>query len=446
MTILAFTCLFFCAAFFLLSLYSAVISFVEKERRAAFRFIVTAIAISTFYGSVYAIGSPIVSAIAVALPVLFLLALAIPYKRFDYSFTPPARQIDERDIMFSRNELQPNTARYREYYDRKPELEELDNRFRSYSGLLSPKATYYHPHLFNTTIANFTTIESLHKNICSNDASTPQYIDPNEVTAYLRWWAKRLGVHSIGFTHLEKHHLYSHKGRREEYGQEIKSSHQYAVAFTVEMDFLMTRHAPQAPIIAESSQQYLNAAVIATQMAEFIRTMGFSARTHIDGNYQVVCPLVARDAGLGEIGRMGLLMTPKLGPRVRIAAITTDMPIIPEAAKTDASLIHFCTICKKCARACPSQSIQHCDRTEIEGVRRWQISSEKCFTYWCRIGTDCGRCMSVCPHSHPNNLLHNVVRWGIRRSHLFRYVALFMDDFYYGKMPASLSIFSKQKR
>ncbi|MFQ6103859.1 MAG: hypothetical protein ACE5OP_06150 [Candidatus Glassbacteria bacterium] len=52
-----------------------------------------------------------------------------------------------------------------------------------------------------------------------------------------------------------------------------------------------------------------------------IRNLGYPARTHIDGNYRVVCPLVARDAGIGEIGRMGLLMTPRLGPRVRIAVV-----------------------------------------------------------------------------------------------------------------------------
>jgi epoxyqueuosine reductase QueG len=150
----------------------------------------------------------------------------------------------------------------------------------------------------------------------------------------------------------------------------------------------------------------------------------------------VVCPLVARDAGLGEIGRMGLLMTPELGPRVRIAVVTTNLPMKFDVKKRDLSMINFCRKCKKCADVCPPQAIPFDDRIKIDGVLRWQINSEACFTFWCKIGTDCGRCMSVCPYSHPNNLLHNLVRSGIRQSALFRLLAIKMDDFFYGSRPA----------
>jgi len=90
----------------------------------------------------------------------------------------------------------------------------------------------------------------------------------------------------------------------------------------------MVNSGPLAPIIMESSQKYLDSGSIAVQLAAFIRNLGYPALAHIDGNYQVVCPLVARDAGLGDIGRMGLLMTPKLGPRVRIGVVTTDLPLL----------------------------------------------------------------------------------------------------------------------
>jgi len=43
--------------------------------------------------------------------------------------------------------------------------------------------------------------------------------------------------------------------------------------------------------------------------------------------------------------------------------------------------------------------------------------------------------MRTCPYSHPDNLLHNVVRAGIKRSALFRETALKMDDFFYGRVP-----------
>ena len=64
----------------------------------------------------------------------------------------------------------------------------------------------------------------------------------------------------------------------------------------------------------------------------------------------MIAPLVARDAGLGEIGRMGLLMTPRLGPRVRLGVVTTDLPLAPNEAGDDLSVLDFCTRCKKCAQ------------------------------------------------------------------------------------------------
>jgi len=132
---------------------------------------------------------------------------------------------------------------------------------------------------------------------------------------------------------------------------------------------------------------------------------------------------------------MGLLMTPKLGPRVRIAVVTTDMPVIIDEKRDYSSVIDFCTICKKCADVCPSASISHYNRSVHEGVLRWKINSESCFTYWSAIGTDCGRCIAVCPYAHPNNLMHNAIRWGIGNSFLFRRFALWMDDLFYGRRP-----------
>lgn len=186
----------------------------------------------------------------------------------------------------------------------------------------------------------------------------------------------------------------------------------------------------------ESARQYLNAGVIAVNLAELVRRLGYRARAHIDGNYRVICPLVARDAGLGELGRMGLLMTPKLGPRVRIAVVTLDIPLVPDEPFSDSTTLDFCLQCRKCAESCPSRALPFGDPEEDEkGALRWKIDAEACFTLWAKLGTDCARCMAVCPYSHPDNLLHNGIRWGIRRNVLFRRGAVYMDDLVYGRRP-----------
>ncbi|MFC2151294.1 reductive dehalogenase [Bacteroidota bacterium] len=380
----------------------------------------------------------IISSIILALIYLFLLILFIPYRskiRIEYQI--PTEKTDERDIMFSRNELKSGTEKFENYYLNNPEKKDLDEKFREKPGLLSPKSTMYQPFSFASAHANLEIIEALKPIVNGPVSDYKTDVNADKISNYLKIWSKKLGAQSVGITELKNYHLYSHKGRRELYGKEIINNHKYAIALTIEMDHEMIQTAPKGTVVMESTQQYLNSGTIALQLASFIRNLGYEARAHIDGNYEVICPLVARDAGLGEIGRMGLLMTPQLGPRVRIAVVTTDIPLVIDKRKEFSSAIHFCEICKKCADICPSRSIPFNKRENVKGVLRWQINSESCFTYWCASGTDCGRCLAVCPYSHPNNLMHNFIRWGIKNSFIFRRFALYMDDLFYGRKPKS---------
>jgi ferredoxin len=362
---------------------------------------------------------------------LFLPLANRPVIRDD---TPGAR-IDERDIMFSRNLLLEGEDRFESYYAANPEKRALDDEFRAKPGFLGREATAYNAYHFASADASFWTIEHLRPYVEGRPARKQVESDPQAITRYIKGWMSKLGAVSVGVTELRDYHKYSIIGRGAEYGRPVQLDHDYAIALTVEMTKEMVDRAPLGPTAMESAQQYVDSGVIAVQVAQFIRLLGYNARAHIDGNYRVVCPLVARDAGLGEIGRMGLLMTPELGPRVRLAVVTTDMPLVVDERVPDDSLVDFCIQCKKCAEVCPPKAISFDDRKEIDGVVRWQINQEACFTFWCQVGTDCARCMSACPYSHPNNALHRFVRFGVRRNGLFRRLAIKGDDLFYGRNP-----------
>jgi len=377
--------------------------------------------------------------IVLSLTAFIALLLFFPTRIFERKLKReiPSGQINERNVMFSRNLLEPGSVRFREYYSEFPEHLTPDNNFRAKTGLLSDKAKFYDPFTFNASKAIFESITAFHPIVDGKPHPERAEIDPEKMAASIRQWMLKEGAVSVGFTPTHDYHWYSVVGRGEDFGQKAQLPHPYAIAFTVEMDKEMMDTAPQGPVVMESARQYMNAAVIATEVAMEIRKLGYNARAHIDGNYRLVCPLVARDAGLGEIGRMGLLMTPKLGPRVRIGVVTTDMPVPPSKQRDFSDMIHFCRICKKCAHVCPSRSIPTDDRKEINGVKRWQIDQESCYTTWCILGTDCGKCMSDCPYSHPDNLFHNMIRALIRNSYIFRYFAVKMDDLFYGRKPKS---------
>jgi len=423
---------------FLFFIFGVITSIKENEKTAVFRLSIFTILLPLpFFISTF-LPIPLKDEISIGLLSIFSLItiiLFLPIRGSKIEKDTPLNRIDERDTMFSRKELKEGTDSFEEFYKNNPDKKILDDKFRKRPGLLKPGTTYYNAFHFAAADSSFETISELHSMVDGKPSENPVTVKVDEITEFIKKWSLKLGAIDCGMTELRDYHLYTTGGRGERYGKPVLNNHKYAIAFTTEMDKRMIHSAPNGSIIMESGQQYLESGTIAIQVAKFIRNLGYFARAHIDGNYHVVCPLVARDAGLGEIGRMGLLMTPRLGPRVRISVVTTDLPLLIDKRKTDYSVTDFCKMCNRCAVACPSKAISFEDKKDIDGVRRWQINSEACYTLWCTFGTDCGRCVAVCPYSHPDNVYHNFIRFGIRNSKIFRWFAVIMDDAIYGKKP-----------
>ena len=418
----------------------ALISYREKHRRASRLSLLLAFLTLAFF-LILLLSPPFIQRGMILLISLGLCSITIlfllPGKEKPIPSPMPQSKVDERTIMFARARLEPGTDDYEDYYRAHPEHKEPDDAFRKNPGLLAPGASFYNQKLAASPEGDFFLTESLRNAVDGPDAEVRPKATPDEMTRYIKNLGRYHGARDVGICRLQPYHVYSHIGRGTGvYGASVRLDHQFAVAFTVEMAHEMINAGPRMPAVMESARQYAEAAKIAVSLAASIRAMGYPARAHIDGNYRVFAPLVAKDAGLGEIGRMGLLMTPHLGPRVRLAVVTTDLPLIPDEPIFEPSVIDFCNICKKCAEACPSQAIPFGDRQEYEdGTLRWKIDPERCYTYWTKIGTDCGRCMAVCPYSHRDNFMHNLIRFGVNHSHNFRRAAHWMDNLFYGSKP-----------
>ncbi|MBN1821185.1 MAG: 4Fe-4S dicluster domain-containing protein [Prolixibacteraceae bacterium] len=421
--------------FLIFILVFTLVSVYENEKRAVKQsliLIVPEILLAMFFiyfnltDTFYLIGSIVILSV--------IVLVFSPFKTSESEFEFPEKQFDERDIVFSRNLLKKGTLQYEEYYERNQGFKKTDDLFRSKPGLLSPDAKFFDKKTFQEAKDIFSEIEKFHPFVeIKPQKSISIKINKEKVTKEILKLIKGAGAASCGITLLKPYHLYSHIGRGNDYGKKNTLKHKFAIAFTVEMNKEALGFAPYGPTLVESAKQYMKAAKITLKAAEYIRNIGYEARAHIDANYRVICPLVAQDAGLGTIGRMGLLITPELGPRVRIGVITTDIPLNVSINKLERGIINFCCICKKCADNCPVRAIPFKYPQNVNGVLRWKINSELCFTYWCSIGTDCGICMQVCPYSHPDNFIHNLIRFFIRKNPVNRWLALKLDNFFYGK-------------
>jgi len=424
------------AAFFFFLLF-AVTSLRESKGRAALVSGLGALFTGALWVSVYLLSDSsllalcLMAAIGPLAALLFFLPLN---RRTPIRIEGLSERVDERDVIFSREEYLPGTEKYDTYYRLRPEKKALDDKLRGLPELLAPGGLYYDPLLSGQVASTFRVIESLLPSVDGEVDSRCREIDPQVATRMIKSMALRLGAGDVGIARLDPMFVYSHVGRGpEEWGAPIENNHAYAIVMAFEMDYAHVEAAPRLPITNESAVKYLRSAQISIALAKYLRTLGYGARAHIAGsNYQIVLPAVAHDAGLGELGRMGYLISPRFGARFRLGALTTDLPLIVDRPVVF-GVQDFCALCKKCSHNCPLGAIPKDGKKMVRGVEKWRIDIEKCLHYWRVAGTDCGLCMKVCPYSHPSSLVHNAVRVGIRDSAIARRLSLWGDDLFYGR-------------
>ncbi|MHB8767165.1 MAG: reductive dehalogenase, partial [Deferrisomatales bacterium] len=216
-----------------------------------------------------------------------------------------------------------------------------------------------------------------------------------------------------------------------DWGKAIEGVPPYAVVIATEMDHELVGAAPHTPAVVESTANYARGAYITTILAQWFSALGYRGEAEHNRHYQCLMVPLAVDAGLGELGRFGYLISDQVGARCRLFACLTDLPLVPDPP-VDLGAEAFCEGCLKCADSCPSRSIPKGGKTACRGTERWVIDAETCFAYWGKVGTDCCVCMSVCPYSRPNRSVHRLVRHLLRRSALVRRLAPAVDNFLYG--------------
>ena len=348
---------------------------------------------------------------------------------------------DERDIVFARTDLfeyfGEDSHTFKEYYQQHPEYLEYDKKVNQRNDL--GKTGGMDKPMFEAQfeIADKISPESFVDGEPSNERVV---ISPERASEKVKAFARFLGADLVGIGPLRQEWVYSHSARSHGDSDNFVPRgtpndlrlHTNAIAIAVRQDYDLIQSAPDFPVLLATAKGYAFSAWITVQLAEYIRMSGYSARASHFHNYRVLTVPVAVDCGLGELSRAGFLLTKEFGLAVRLAIVTTDLPLQLDRP-VDIGVQSFCETCKICAQDCPIGAIPMGEKVAFNGVLKWKLDEQKCYRYWQAVGTDCAICMTSCPWTKPQNWFHSSISWlaSFKGSHQ-RYLT-HADRLFYGK-------------
>jgi ferredoxin len=220
-------------------------------------------------------------------------------------------------------------------------------------------------------------------------------VEPKALQEFERY-AKSLGVGAIGYARLPRHLIFKDRA----------ALYDNAIVLLKEMDAQKVAMAPSVATFKMVFESYDTLSKIVNKLTDYLRKQGYGAQ----GGYPLgglnVYPPLATAAGLGWMGRHGLLITPQFGPRQRIGAVFTSIQNLPFSKSNPHAWIgRFCKTCGRCIRRCPKDAIRKTPVVHGSG-RKTHIIREKCLPYFVT-QNGCTVCVKECSFSRkPYQELH----------------------------------------
>jgi ferredoxin len=127
--------------------------------------------------------------------------------------------------------------------------------------------------------------------------------------------------------------------------------------------------------VIDVADQYARGTRASYALTNWIRKQGYNASAYpgpMANALLLIPPAIA--SGLGELGKHGSLISRQFGSGLRLAAVTTDMPLVataPDRFGAD----EFCMTCQVCTRACPPDAIAD-HKQMVRGVERWYVDND----------------------------------------------------------------------
>jgi epoxyqueuosine reductase len=210
-------------------------------------------------------------------------------------------------------------------------------------------------------------------------------MDPAELTRKVKAEAARLGLNTIGIAPYDpKYEFEPFLGRNA--GDRV-------IICVLEQNYATTQLAPNTVAERAVMSAYSELMQMSASLATYLQDLGYKAApTSPHGTGAMIHYAV--QAGLGQLGHNGQLLTPFAGSRCRLVSMTTDAPLDFDAPR-DYGINKICEECQVCVQRCPANAIPR-RRAYHRGVEKAKINTRRCLPLVSQAG-GCAVCMKVCP-------------------------------------------------
>ena len=223
-------------------------------------------------------------------------------------------------------------------------------------------------------------------NVSGNKEPTGDVAPAKDVTKEIREKARKLGFGEVGFTKYDRKYAYKSKKAWVKY--------EHAICLALEQDYWQTQTIPSMEAEFAHFGTYEIEGALALDLADFIRDLGYKAQIHSPNDNSAAYIPMFVEAGLGQLGANGQLLSPHFGSRSRLIIISTDA-IVTYDEPVDYGIHKFCEMCQVCVNRCPGRALVK-EKVFWRGVEKHKLMYDRCRPVMATY-EGCGVCMLVCP-------------------------------------------------
>ena len=216
---------------------------------------------------------------------------------------------------------------------------------------------------------------------------TAEPVPGKDMTKEIKDKALEIGFSMVGTTAYDSRYTYKSK-------RKWVKPYPNAICLAVEQPYEETQTIPSEPAERAVFATYRWGGEKGLELGNYIRSLGYHAQVNnpVDPG-SALLPMFVQ-AGMGQMGASGYLLSPHFGSRVRLMYITTDAPVTFDKPE-DFGIQSFCNICQVCVNRCPGRALSR-EQVWWRGVNKFKVVASRCRPVMARYAA-CGVCMKVCP-------------------------------------------------